>query len=236
MSWSELVHKSFGLWWKTLSAVLVFNFTSALLNGWTFLFHQRPQLNTTFVLISLFVLCVNLIPANAVFAKLGHAAENTPISLSQSLAVALLRFPRTLAWFGIIIALVYIPIYFLMGHFVVNGNEAEAVPFVLMLLVYMLFIMVIGLYFLFVFPLIVNENYSLIDALKKSYALIKGRWWFTGFIISIPIFFTVIMQRVLMVFLGEIGAMIGITLFASLNMAAIVILYKYYLSIERKAD
>jgi hypothetical protein len=172
-----------------------------------------------------------MVPTNAVFARIYYILKEKPISLSQSLALALLRFPQTVIWLIVVMLAMYVPVTLLM-YAMTNASSSLAGVFVGIFLFYVLILTSIAIYCIFVFPLIINENYSVMAAVKRSIALVKGEWWLTGLIMSVPAFFSVALQFMGKVLLGELGVMISLTLFMSLNMSTVLTLYEYHLSRE----
>lgn len=231
MSWAEIVQKSFRLWWATLSSVLVFSFVSALLKNWGYFFHLQGQtiFPPWYLWAGAGVAIINLIPTNAVFARISHVLHNVPISLSQSLAVALLKFPKTAVWLILVMAVSYLPLS-LLSYVIDHFSHTVVAVSVGIFLAYMMILVTIGVYCIFVFPLIINENYSVSNAVRKSIELVKGEWWLTGWVLSTPVFFAIILQIMLRFFLGQMGEVIGFTLFMSLNVATILVLYEYHVS------
>jgi hypothetical protein len=230
MSWAELIAKSFRVWRITLSSVLVFSFAAALLRyGGILLFSKNPGISP--VVGSIIIAIILLVPTNAIFARIYYILKEKPISLSQSLAVALLRFPQTVVWLIAVMLAMYVPVTLLMyamDHF----SPSLAGIFVGVFLFYVIVLTSIAIYCIFVFPLIINESYSVISAVKRSIALVKGEWWLTGLIMSVPAFFSVIVQLMGKILLGELGIMISLALFMSLNMSTVLTLYEYHLARE----
>lgn len=233
MKFSEAITKSFKLWWKTLPHVVIFSFIAALLNSWPYFLHVNPEnfhFDVRFIFIMTGVALINLIPNNAIFAKLGHAIHDQPISFTQAIAVSLVKFPQTVLWLGVILALVYIPLYFAFPNSMDMTSATQVSGWLFFIIAYVIFLITLGVYATLVFPLIINHNYSFVGAIKNSFYLIKGKWWYTSLVLSATIFIAGFFETLLRVFFKEIGSIIGMTLFFSLNMATITVLCDYHLA------
>jgi hypothetical protein len=116
MSISAAITSSFKLWWSTLGSVLLFSIISGLLSMTPALFQPAQSAgapsvtpDTKTILIGIVVALINIIPNNAVFAKIIHAGHNAPISSSQALAASLTKYFQVLLFMLLLLFIFGIP-------------------------------------------------------------------------------------------------------------------------------
>jgi hypothetical protein len=240
MSISTAVTSSFKLWWATLGSVIVFSIVSGLLSLIP-VFFQPPvssmqtvhPLDVKMILIGIVITLINIIPSNAIFAKIIHAGHNTPISTSQALAVGLTKFPQVL-WFMCFLVLIFGVPFAGISHFqaMYSVNDptklTELAIIALLFLAYFTVFLIIGIYWILTVPIIISENVTFIHAMKKSFSLMKKGWWYTSIVISVPFLVAALAQILLKSMLGKFSIIIGQAIFMPLNVAVIAILFEHH--------
>lgn len=228
MTLSDAIKNTFKLWWVTLASVLPLSISAAILN---FLpIFLRPYLMETHTILFfaafMLIFIINLIPVIAIFAKLGHAAHNQPITLSQALAVSLVKFFPALAWMLICLAFMLVfggILYLLSSHLAI---------FALSGLIFFLMMTILVVYLLCVMPIIIFENLSVIPAIQKSFALTKNHWWYGGWLLTVVVIFGAFFSALGQLLMGSLnaeslGAVIVYCFTLPLQTSMIIIFYEH---------
>jgi hypothetical protein len=222
MTLSDAIKNSFSLWWTTLTSVLPLSIVAALLNGLPIL--AKSYLGETHVelYIATFVVVViiNIIPTTAIFAKLGHAAHNQPITLSQSVAASIVKFPAVLLW--IIISTVVV----LSGCGLAYLTASHPIALILGILILVFIFASLAVYVLCVMPLIIFENLPVIDAIQKSFALTKNHWWYGGVLLTVIVAFAAVVNAAGTLLMGSLGSIIAYCFTLPLQTSMIIIFYE----------
>jgi hypothetical protein len=234
MTFMDAVRNSFQLWWMTLASVLPLNIISALLSGWPIFFEKfgiSTEAHHSLVWILVFLISViNLIPYSAIVAMIGHAAHGQPIKISQGFATSLMKLPSTVSWLMIILGLIGVMVGMLLGGSAFISSSTITTPGAILFsgaMLILIFIMVYSIYTICVFPLIILENQSVLEAVKRSLVLTKGQWLYGGTLISIIISFSVILNFATEFMLGNMGSILISCFFISLNASVIIIFYEH---------
>ncbi len=249
MSISTAVNSGFKLWRATLGSVLIFSLISGLLSIIPVLFQhpiplsantglERPEtkmmaMNIGTILINIVVALINIIPSNAVFAKIIHAGHNSPIRSSQAMAVALTKYPQVLGFMCFLVLVFGLPfggIFYLQNMFPVDDHTKTilAISAALFVLLYFTFFLTVAVYWTLTIPVIISENVTFIEAIKKSFSLVRREWWYTSVIISVPFVVAIAAEILLKALIGKFSIVIVHALFMPLNVAMIVILYEHH--------
>jgi len=240
MSVSTAITSCFKLWWSTLGSVILFSSISGFLSMLPALFQPvessgtpnlTPDIKT--ILIGIVVALINIIPNNAVFAKVIHASHNTPINSSQAMAVALTKYVQVLLFMLLLVVIFGIPfagIGELQNLFSVDNQTKSiwALIIAVLFLTYFIVFLTIGVYWTLTIPILISENINFISAMKKSFSLIKQGWWYTGAVLSVPFLVGALAQVLLRSLIGKFSIVIGQAIFMPLNVAVLVVLYEHH--------
>ncbi len=188
MTLNDAIKYTFKLWWMMLFSVLPLSIAAGLSNslpGFFMASQEKPhQALYFYIYIAAIVLTsfINIILAIAILSKLRPALHDQQISLSQSLAISIAKFPAILLFLIIFAGLMFFPgeiLYFLPSH-----NHI----FLIGLCIFFLIFFILFVYLICVIPLIIFENLAVIVAIRKSFLLTKGQWWYGGIFLAIIAF------------------------------------------------
>ncbi len=220
---SDSIKNIFQLWWTTLASVLPLSIAAGVLNILPILTknylgegHQALHI-AAFILVTI----INIIPTTAIFAKLGHAAHNQEVTLSQALGVGIVKFPAVLTWIMIctVCMLLFVGLLYLM--------PTNSVIFLLSTLIAFLIITTLAIYVLCVIPIIVFENLPVIAAIQKSFALTKDQWWYAGILLTVVVIVGAIINIAGTLLMGPLGIIIAYCLTFPLQTSMIIIFYEH---------
>jgi len=223
MTLTDAIKNTFKLWRVTLASVLPLSLAAGIVNGLpVFAKNYLGETHKDLYLATfLFVAIINIIPTIAIFARLGHAAHNQQVSLSQAIGVAIVKFPAVLTWVIISTAFVLcaVGITFLLSSF-----PAAAI---LSALIFIIVITSLIIYVLCVIPLIIFENLPVIAAIQKSFALTKDQWWYGGALLTVIVMFGAVVNVAGTLMMGTLGTIIAYCFTLPLQTAMIIIFYEH---------
>ena len=223
MTLTDAIKNTFKLWWITLVSVLPLSIAAGLLNILPIL--TRAYMGETHInlYIAAFIVAaiINIIPTTAIFAKLGHAAHNQQVTLSQAVGVGIVKFPTIFAWFIICTA----SMSFCGGILYLLSSHTTSL--ILTTLILFLIIMTLIIYVLCVVPLIIFENLPVIAAIQKSFAMTKDQWWYGGALLTVTVTFGAIVNMTGTLLMGSLGAIIAYCFTLPLQTSMIIIFYEH---------
>lgn len=223
MTMSDAIKKTFELWWATLVSVLPLSLAAGIINSLPIFAKMTLGETHKDLYIAAFVLVaiINIIPTTAIFAKLGHAAHNQQVTLSQAVGVGIVKFPAILTW----VIICTICMLFVVGILYLLPSNSAA--FILGILIAFLIIASLAIYILCVIPIIVFENLSVIAAIQKSFALTKDQWWYAGVLLTIVVVFGTIVNIAGTLLMGALGTVIAYCFTLPLQTSMIIIFYEH---------
>jgi len=223
MTLTDAIGNTFKLWWTTLVSILPLSIAAAIISGLPIFVksYLGETHNEFYIAVLGLISIINIIPTTAIFAKLGHAAHNQTVTLSQALGVGIVKFPAMLGWLAITCAVI------LLAVGIVYLVSSSPIAIILSILILFLIITTLLMYVLCVVPLIVFENLSVIAAIQKSFAITKNQWWYAGGLLTVVVSFAAIVNIAGALLMGPAGSVIAYCFTLPLQTSMIIIFYEH---------
>jgi hypothetical protein len=217
----DAIINTFKLWQATLFSVLPFSIFAAVVNGVPYFVMNSLHDKLLIVVLFLIAALINIIPLTAILARIGHAAHNQPITLSQALAISIIKYPRVLGWLIILCTGMSAAagLLYLLFHI--------TLVFVLLFLSGVLAFLTLMVYFMCILPIIIFEDLPVVEAIRKSFQLTKNQWWYGAWLLTVIVTLNEILNTAGLYFLGMPGSLLVYCFVLPLQSSMLIVFYEH---------